>query len=50
MDIDAVYERAADLLLVAGDSYGATTALFDQGVVEAAGVWVAVALYILYAL
>ena len=38
MDVDAVQERGADFLLVAGDGYGGTTALFDGGAVEAAGV------------
>ena len=37
VDVDTVDERAADLLLVAGDGHGATTALSDGGVVEAAG-------------
>ena len=43
MDVDAVYERAADLLLVAGDGRGGTTALFDEVAVEAAGAGVRVA-------
>jgi hypothetical protein len=37
VDINAIQERTADLLLIAGDSYGGTAALFDGGVVEAAG-------------
>ena len=37
VNIDAVYERAADLLLVAGDGYGGRATFFDGGVVEAAG-------------
>jgi len=37
VDVDAVQEGAADFLLVAGDGYGGTTALFDGGVVEGAG-------------
>jgi len=50
VDVDAVYERAADLLLVAGDGHGGTTAFFDRVAVEAAGagVLVAVANIILY--
>ena len=43
MDVDAVQERAADLLLVAGDRHGATTALFDGDVVEATGASVRIA-------
>ncbi len=42
MDVDAIQERGADLLLVAGDGYGGTTALFDGCVVEAAGAGVVV--------
>ena len=51
MDVDTVDERAADFLLVAGDGYGGTTALFDGGAVEAAGepVRVAVVAKFLYA-
>ena len=43
MDVDTVDERAADLLLVAGDGHGATTALFDRVAVEAAGAGVRIA-------
>ncbi len=34
---DAVYERAADFLLVAGDGHGNATAFFHGIAVEAAG-------------
>ncbi len=37
MDVDTTQQWAADFLLVAGDGYGDTAALFDGGVVEAAG-------------
>jgi hypothetical protein len=37
VDVDAIQERGADLLLVAGDSYGGTTTFFDGGAVEGAG-------------
>jgi len=43
VDVDTVDERAADLLLVAGDGHGATTTLFDGVAVEAAGAGVRVA-------
>jgi len=43
VDVDTVDERAADLLLVAGDGHGATTTLFDGVDVEAAGAGVRVA-------
>lgn len=46
MNIDAVQERAADFLLVAGDGHGGTTAFFYRIAIIAAGapVWVAVAI------
>ena len=34
VDVDAVYERAADLLLVAGNGHGSTTAFFDGVAIE----------------
>ena len=47
MDVDAVYERAADLFLISSDGHGRTTALFDGVTVipARAGVWVDVAIY-----
>ena len=36
VDVDAIQQWGADLLLVAGDGYGGTTALFDGGAVEGA--------------
>ena len=43
MDVDAIQERGADFLLVAGDGYGGRATFFDGGAVEAAGVPVRVA-------
>ena len=37
MDIDAADERAADLLMVAGDGYGGIAIFFDGSVVEGVG-------------
>ena len=46
MDIDAVYERAVDFLLVAGDGHGRTTAFFDGVAIESAGAGVRVAVVV----
>jgi hypothetical protein len=43
VDVDAVQQRAADLLLVASDGHGRTTAFFHRVAVEAAGAPVQVA-------
>ena len=43
VDVDAVQERAADLLLVAGDGHSGTTTLFDGVAVESAGAGVQLA-------
>jgi len=43
VDVDAAYERAADLLLVAGDGHSGTTAFFHRVTVESAGAGVRVA-------
>ena len=50
VDVDAVQQWAADLLLVAGDGYGGIATFFDGGVVEGVGAGVrgAVAAIILY--
>ncbi|MGZ3645106.1 MAG: hypothetical protein ACXVCM_14795 [Ktedonobacteraceae bacterium] len=43
MNIDSVQERASDLLLVAGDGHGGTTAFFDGVAVITTGASVRVA-------
>jgi hypothetical protein len=50
VDADTVDEQAADLLLVAGDSFGGTAALFDGVALEAAraGVQIAVTVGFFY--
>jgi hypothetical protein len=43
VDVDAILEGAADLLLIAGDGHGGTTAFFQWIAVIAAGAFVRVA-------
>jgi hypothetical protein len=46
VDVDAVHERAADLLLIAGDGHSGTTALFRRIAVITTGADVRVAVVV----
>jgi len=46
VDVDTVYERAADFLLVTSDGHGGTTTFFHGITVKAAGAGVRVAVVV----